>query len=369
MTRPLLIVVGLLVAGGAVWLWLPAPIDAAAWNPPPKPALDGVWRANNLLEQADLIARGAVTGPEATAVDHEGRVYAGTEDGWIVRVTGNDQVERWVQTGGRPLGMAFDAEGHLIVADAWKGLLAVAPDGTVKTLATSADGVPFGFTDDLDIAADGTVYFSDASSRFGPPDYKLDILEARPHGRLLKYEPGSGEVEVLAGGLQFANGVAVDAQERFVLVNETGRYRVMRYWLEGEHSGELEAFVDNLPGFPDNLSRDGAGRFWLALPTLRVDSLDQTHPHPWLKEQIAKLPQWLQPQPREYGLVALLSPEGRVLGSLHDTDGSHLQEITSIEPAGDFLYFGSLHNDRIGRLPVAEVLSALNEPAPTNSGE
>lgn len=51
---------------------------------------------------------------------------------------------------------------------------------------------------------------------------------------------------------------------------------------------------------------------------------------------------------------------GRMLTSLHDTTGSHLQEITSVNPHNAFLYFGSLHNDRIGRLPL-QAISGLGE--------
>ena len=69
--------------------------------------------------------------------------------------------------------------------------------GQGGNLATEADGVPFAFTDDLDIASDGRIYFSDASSKFHQPDYILDLLEARPHGRLLRYDPSTGKTEVL----------------------------------------------------------------------------------------------------------------------------------------------------------------------------
>ena len=68
-------------------------------------------------------------------------------------------------TEGRPLGMAFDLEGNLIVADAIKGLLLIDAGGTVNTLSiqSDSDNVPFRFVDDLDIASDGKIYFSDAS--------------------------------------------------------------------------------------------------------------------------------------------------------------------------------------------------------------
>ena len=69
--------------------------------------------------------------------------------------------------------------------------------------------MPFRFTDNLDLARDGTVYFSDASSRYGQADYMLDLLEARPHGRLLRYDPASRRTTVLLRDLYFANGVAL----------------------------------------------------------------------------------------------------------------------------------------------------------------
>src|SRR5206468_664343 len=62
---------------------------------------------------------------------------------------------------------------------------------------------------------DGTVYFSDASDRFRQPDYLLDLFEARPHGRLLRYDPGSRRTIVLLRDLYFANGVALSQGEDF----------------------------------------------------------------------------------------------------------------------------------------------------------
>ncbi len=222
----------------------------------------------------------------------------------------------------------------------------------METLATEADGVPFAFTDDLDIASDGRIYFSDASSKFHQPDYILDLLEARPHGRLLRYDPSTGKTEVLLKDLYFANGVALSANEDFVLVNETYRYRITRYWLKGEKAGQHEVFIDNLPGLPDNLQGDRKGTFWVALPTPRKADADFLHRHPWLKAQLAKLPRMFLPKPTAYGLVIAIDEQGRIVRSLHDTSGHHLRMITSAKPVGDQLYFGSLENDRIGRLAI-----------------
>ncbi|MEX6502579.1 SMP-30/gluconolactonase/LRE family protein [Pseudomonas zhanjiangensis] len=339
-------------AGAAYLLLTPSPIDPLAWQAPPAPAMTGVLEPNDTLMKAELLGRGQVHGPEDSAVDDQGRVYSGLHDGRIVRIDGDGGLETFADTGGRPLGMDFDAAGRLIVADAYKGLLAIDPQGRIQVLSTEAEGVPFKFTDDLDIASDGTIYFSDASSRFEQPDYLLDLLEARPHGRLLSYDPASGETRVLLKDLYFANGVALSAAEDFVLVNETYRYRITRYWLKGDKAGSHEVFIDNLPGLPDNLQGDGAGTFWVALPSPRKADADFLHRHPWLKAQLAKLPRALWPKAIPYGLVVALNEQGEIVRSLHDTSGSHLRMITSAKPVGDYLYLGSLDNDRIGKLQI-----------------
>lgn len=70
---------------------------------------------------------------------------------------------------GRPLGLKFNpATCDLYIADAYFGLLMVEPHGGVaKRLATSAEGVPFRFTNALDIdTKTGVVYFTDSSLFF-----------------------------------------------------------------------------------------------------------------------------------------------------------------------------------------------------------
>lgn len=352
----LMIFVGL---GG--FLLAESPIDSAAWKAPEPRPMTGRLAPNERLKSADLLAQGEIYGPEDTIVDPDGVLYTGTQDGWIVRVWPDGRVENWLQTDGRPLGMVFDREDNLIVADAWKGLLSIAPDRTVTVLAREAEGLPFGFTDDVDIAPDGRIYFTDASSRFHQHDYLLDLMEMRPHGRLLRHDPATGKTEVLLRDMYFANGVAVSPDGDYLLVNETWKYRITRYWISGPRAGTAEVFTENLPGFPDNLAVDDAGRYWVALITLRNSTVDFIHPRPWLKDIVAKMPDSLRPKPEAYGLVIAFNDRGEVLTSLHDTDGQHLQEITSVNPHDGFLYFGSLHNDRIGRLAMPSI-AELKEP-------
>jgi sugar lactone lactonase YvrE len=337
------------ILGVAVLLWLltPSPIDSVAFRAPAGQGLSGPFQSNTALRSARVVGEGQLHGAEDVAVDPQGRLYTGTADGRVMRITlrpgGGDLLETYAVTGGRPLGVRFGPDPKtLFVADADKGLLAIDPSGRVRTLATAAGGVPFRFTNDLDVAADGTIYFSDASSRFGIADYLEDLLEARPHGRLLAYGKDGG-VRVLLDGLIFANGVSLSRAGDFVLVVETYRYRIRRYWLAGPRQGTSDVFLDGLPGFPDNLSRDPAtGHFWVALYTVRNPALDFLHPRPGLKNQLAKLPRFLWPKPEPYGFIFEVDAAGHVLRSLQDPGGQKVRHITSVEPWGSSLYLGSL---------------------------
>lgn len=328
---------------------LPAPISPAAYLPPKPQNMTGVLATKNLLQNAELLALGEINGPEEVALDSQGRVYSGTQDGKIMMLTPDGKLSVFAETFGRPLGMQFDKNHNLIVCDADKGLLSIDPQGKITVLASSVNGIPLKFTDALDISSQGVIYFTDASIKYGQQEYLYDLLESKPHGRLLSYDPATGKIKQLLQDLYFANGVALSQQEDFVLVNETYRYRIIRYWLKGPKAGTHDIFIDNLPGFPDNISSNGNGTFWLALFTVRNSMLDALHPYPFLKAQMSKLPKVFWPKPAPYGLVLALNEQGEITQSLHQPSGKHLKEITSARELDGHLYLGSLHNDRIGK--------------------
>ena len=87
----------------------------------------------------------------------------------------------------------------------------------------------------------------------------------------------------------------------------------------------------------------------MALFTIRNEAADKLHPFPSRKNLLSKVPPALWPQPNPYGLVIELDAQGNIIQSLHDPTGNHLKEITSAQEYGDYLYLGSLHNDRIGK--------------------
>jgi sugar lactone lactonase YvrE len=287
------------------------------------------------------------TGPE-DVVAHDGHLYTGVEDGRILRLPlagGPPSVV--ASTGGRPLGVEVSADGDLIVSDAYRGVLRVDPgSGAVEVLASG-----FRLCDNAAVARDGTIYFSDSSQRHGLEHWRADILEHTGTGRLLRRDP-NGTVSVVLGGLQFANGVALAADESFVAVAETGAYRVTRVWLSGPRAGEHDVLVDNLPGFPDNLSTGADGRIWIALATPRNPALDRLHAGPpALRKVVWALPTAVQPAPARTTWVMAVDASGAVVADLQtDAGGYHM--VTGVREHAGHLYLGSLVEPAIAVVPL-----------------
>lgn len=347
------IIVLLLVAVVLYLLLSPVTINPAAWTPPVAPALIGQYQPNSRLATVQRLSLGEGFAPEDVALDSEGRIYGGLEDGRIVQLQPDGTHPRvFAETHGRPLGLSFDRTGNLIVADSVKGLLSFSAGGEVKTLSTEADGVRFGCTNDLDIAEDGNIYFTDASSKYPLTQFTSDLLEHQPNGRLLAFDPKTKTSRTVLKDLYFANGVAVSPDQSFLLVVETGEYRIRRVWLKGPKKGQSEIFIDNLPGFPDGISSNGNGKFWLALVTPRNSLLDKLLPHPFLRKVVARLPKLLQPAPKRYSFVLLLDSDGRVVDNLQDGSENCYAEIANVVERDGMLYFGSIGESTVGRFPL-----------------
>ena len=332
----------------------PVPIKPQEWTPPKAPELTGQYEYNSFLEAATFLLKGIADGPEDVAIDAEGRIYGGMADGTIVRTGGPLAFpEVFAYTAGRPLGLDFDAAGNLIVADAIKGLLSVDPAGAITVLADNHKGEAFVFTDDVDVASNGLIYFSDASVRFGYGHDYEDIIEHGPNGRLYVYDPEKNETRLLLSDLYFANGVAVAPDDSFVLVNETGAYRVQKVWVMGPKAGNAEVLIENLPGFPDGISSNGDGTYWIALFAPRVPILDLTLPHPILRTMLYRMPSGLRPAPMMYGFVLGIDQQGKVVHNFQGPSGA-FAPITSVEQHGGKLYLGSLTSNRIAVVNLPE---------------
>jgi sugar lactone lactonase YvrE len=347
--RIVIAIVALLV--GYLLLW-PVPISPAAWSPQAAPELTGIYAQNSGLAKIERLHVDGFA-PEDVAIDSQERIYCGADDGRIFRFQPDGtRPEVFANTQGRPLGLIFDRDGNLIVADAIKGLLSISRDANISVLTTETEGIPFRCTNDLDIASDGTIYFTDATYKFPLTMLKADLLEHQPNGRFMAYDPKTKQTRVLLRDLYFANGVAVSPDQSFVLVNSTGDYSVRRFWLTGPKQGQSEVFIDNLPGFPDGISSNGQGTFWLSLVNRRDSALDGLQPHPFLKKMVLRLPNFLQPNIKRYAFVVGLDTNGKVTQNLQDGSPTCFAQIANVVEHKGTLYFGSIGESAIGRMPA-----------------
>lgn len=257
------------------------------------------------------------SGPEDVLVDDDGTVLTGLLDGRILRVSPDGAtISTVADTGGRPLGLEWLPDHTLLVCDAKRGLLQIDAGGTIHELVTEADGSRLRICNNAAVTPDGTVYFTDSSARFEVEEWKADLLEHSATGRLLRRDP-NGDVEVLATGLAFPNGVALLPGGDRLVVAEMWTYKLLAMDLP---SGELTDWV-LLPGFADNIATGSDGLVWVAVASPRDPVVDflATKP-PVLRKLAWALPDKLQPQPKAVIRIQAYDAAGQLVQDLLGTD-------------------------------------------------
>ncbi len=324
-------------------------IDPVEFVPDPNMGLTGMLAPNDAIKSVTLLLEGVGVGPEDIAIGLDDWMYTGYRDGRIVRFRATGEYEDFANTEGYPLGMRIDRNNNLIVADADQGLLLISQSGAIEVLAISVAGQKMKFVDGLDIAEDGTIWFTDASTRFGRNGVTKIFLEGRATGRLLSFSPDSGEVKVHLDDLNFANGVAVAPGQEYVLVSETAAGQVRRYWLEGSAAGTSDIFISGLPGTPDNISVDVDGFFWIGFPSIRDRQLDKLSDKPFVRRLLGALPEDALMPDRSYAFVVAFDNRGNVVQNLQQ-EHSALGATTGAVRVGKTLYISNLETDAIGVL-------------------
>jgi hypothetical protein len=257
-------------------------------------------------------------------------------------------------TCGRPLGVRIVGR-TLFVADAYFGIFSAPLDGGAPPawLVRPEDATPaLRFLNDLDASvADGSIYFSDSSSRTSRQGYLLAALENAPAGRLFRKPPGGAPLQLVADGLHFPNGVQLLPDERALVVCELGRLRLLRCALP--LPCKLTVFADALPGLPDNVRLSADRRALLVGAGSKVAHPFSLFYHLWTNASSSVDPAGQQ-QSREdppYGLVLKLALDGTPLGSLHDVTGRVAPVSHAHEQRDGTLWLGSATNAFAARVP------------------
>lgn len=332
-------------------------IAPLAWQPNTKPIFKEETELNNELKNIEKINLNGWYGPEDIIFDSVGNLYCGVHnkdfsDGRILKISENGQVEEFYNSGSWVAGLHFDNQGNLIALSHKQGLIRINNEKKVTELAYQDDqGRRFLIPNGLDIDSVGNIYFTNTSyeSSYAIKYGRKLILEMKPNGGLYKYDPLTQKVTTLIDGTYFGNGVVISKDETYLLIVETTKYRILKYWLKGENTGKTEVFIDNLPGFPNGISIRNDGTFWLGFTTKRNDALDKIHPKPGMKKIVYALPNWLQPQQEKFGMVMNISEKGTIITTLFDTTGIEIPEAGAVKEQNGFLYIGGDNIPYIGK--------------------
>jgi gluconolactonase len=163
-------------------------------------------------------------------------------------------------------GMTLDPAGRLLVCE--QGSLTRAArisaydrsTGARSEVVSSVGGLPLNSPNDIVVARDGAVWFTDPSygwlQGFRPEPIVPD--------RVYRHDPRSGETRVAAAGFDKPNGVALSPDERRLYVTDNGRpHRIVAFDVEaGGMLGPGLHFAAGDPGHPDGLKVDREGRVY-----------------------------------------------------------------------------------------------------------
>lgn len=331
-----------------------------------EPGTASPYAINTVLERSQPIGLGEVDAPEDVILDRDDHLYCGSRDGDVLRFFAPDYTrhEIFAHIGGSVLGLAFDRAGNLLVCVGGMGLYRISPDREVtklsdetnRSLLSIIDDSRLRLADDLDIAPDGCVYFSEATIRYDMHDWIVDALEGRGNGRIIRYDPRDGSSRTIIRNLQFPNGICMAMDGQSFLFAETWGCRISRYWFAGPREGQVECVIADLPGYPDNINLASDGTFWCGMIGMRTPAFDLAQRMPGFRKRMVMRiarDEWLYPNMNTGGVIKF-DLQGRVLGSLWDQAGDRHPQVTSMREHKGYLYLGGIFNNRIGRIHLPD---------------
>lgn len=341
------------------YIELPKPVSTAQ-------ADNTALSVNDRLNDVEIIGLGEVESPEDVILDDDDHLYCGTRHGDIVRFLAPDykQSEVFAHIGGAPLGMSWDKDRNLLVCVGGMGLYKIAQDRTVTKVTDETNRSTFSvvddsrlrLADDLDIAPDGRVFFSEATVRYEMHDWPVDALESRGNGRIICYDPKTDKTHTAVRNLIFPNGICTSQDGQSILFAESWACRISRYYFDGPKAGQVEPVLDRLPGYPDNINRASDGTYWAAIMGMRSPALDVALQMPGFRKRMARRiapDQWLYPN-LNVGCVIRFNDKGEILESLWDQHSQNHPMITSMREHKGYLYLGGITNNRIGRIRLPD---------------
>ena len=279
--------------------------------------------------------------PEDTLIGPDNGLYTGLRNnGTIIRIElDTHTVSEVGKPGGMPLGLEWLPDGRLLICNAALGLQRLdTKTGAVEAIC--AHGLKFGVCNNAAVTADGTIFVSDSSTRYGLDKFRRDIIEDTRSGRLIRIDP-DGHASILLEGLSFANGVAVLPDGDRVLVAETAKNQIHAVSID---TGTSEVFAAT-PGLPDNICVGSDGLVWVALPSRPNPALARLHAAPlFIRKLIASVPDSLQPNTKPCARVVAYQPDGKMV-HYFEGDTTLYDQVTGVREHQGRVYLGSIEQD------------------------
>ena len=198
--------------------------------------------------------------------------------------------------------------------------------------------------------------FRKPAAKFGADQYGgtyqsslLDIIEHGGHGQVIRFDPGTQHADIIIDNLNYANGIAISDDQRYLLISDLGSYRILKHWLQGPDKGTTEVLLENLPAFADNINNGLSGRFWIGMISPRNDLLDKISDKPLLRQIVQRLPKFLRPQAERYSHVIAINGDGEVLINLQDP-AARYSSLTGVLETDDALYLTTLFGNQLAWL-------------------
>jgi gluconolactonase len=196
--------------------------------------------------------------------------------GCVTQISADGGSRRAIATTGEPNGLTVDADGVLWVADTGPpALVRLALDGRFERVLTAAGSEPFVYPNDLCFGPDGMLYMTESGitdADLAPGgEFRADWKTVAIDGRVYRIDTRSLEVEQVAGGIRYANGLAF-GPDNALYVAETLSGAILRYeWNDGA-LGASSAFgnVNDPTGpdvfrGPDGMAFDVDGNLYVAV--------------------------------------------------------------------------------------------------------
>ena len=191
-----------------------------------------------------------------------------------------DTRRRWSKAGGVEVvahpsnkgnGLSWDLEGRLLICEhATSSLIRIEPDGSRTTLASHWQGKELNSPNDVVVASDGSIVFTDPP--YGRwPGFGVEREQELDFQGVYRVTP-DGELQLLVDDFQKPNGLCFSQDEKTLWINDTDGGHVRRFSVSSDGSltgGEVIYQMEGFSletGIPDGQKLDAAGNIWLSGP-------------------------------------------------------------------------------------------------------